>query len=51
MLAGCVGAVAGGVLGNVVAPGGSELVGTILGAIGGGVAGRAIDRSREVRCR
>lgn len=46
-----VGAVAGGVLGNVIAPGGSEVVGTILGAIGGGVAGRAIDRGREVRCR
>lgn len=46
-----VGAVAGGALGNVIAPGGSELVGTIIGAIGGGVAGRAIDRGREVRCR
>ncbi|RNJ61873.1 MAG: glycine zipper 2TM domain-containing protein [Porphyrobacter sp. IPPAS B-1204] len=46
-----VGAVAGGVLGNVIAPGGSEVVGTILGALGGGVAGRAIDRNREVRCR
>jgi hypothetical protein len=46
-----VGAVAGGALGNVIAPGGSELVGTILGAIGGGVAGRAVDRGREVRCR
>jgi len=46
-----VGAVAGGALGNVIAPGGSELVGTILGAIGGSVAGRAIDRNREVRCR
>ena len=46
-----VGAVAGGALGNVIAPGGSEVVATILGAIGGGVAGRAIDRGREVRCR
>jgi hypothetical protein len=46
-----VGAVAGGALGNVIAPGGSELVGTILGAIGGGVAGRAVDRNRNVRCR
>lgn len=45
-----VGAVAGGVLGNVIAPGGSDTLGTILGAIGGGVAGRAIDR-RNVRCR
>jgi hypothetical protein len=46
-----VGAVAGGVLGNLIAPGGSEEVGTILGAIGGGVAGRAIERNRDVRCR
>lgn len=46
-----VGAIAGGALGNVIAPGGSELVGTILGAIGGGVAGRAVDRSRDMRCR
>jgi hypothetical protein len=46
-----VGAVAGGALGNVIAPGGSELVGTIIGAIGGGAAGRAVDRNREVRCR
>jgi hypothetical protein len=45
-----VGAVAGGVLGNVIAPGDSETLGTILGAIGGAVAGRAIDRN-EVRCR
>jgi hypothetical protein len=46
-----VGAVAGGVLGNVIAPGGSETLGTVLGAVGGAVAGRAIDRSSEVRCR
>ena len=45
-----VGAVAGGVLGNVIAPGGSETLGTILGAVAGGVAGRAIDRN-NVRCR
>lgn len=46
-----VGAVAGGALGNVIAPGGSELLGTVLGALGGGVAGRAIDRGGNVRCR
>jgi hypothetical protein len=46
-----IGALAGGALGNVIAPGGSEVVGTILGAIGGGVAGRAVDRNRDVRCR
>jgi outer membrane lipoprotein SlyB len=37
------GVLGGGVLGNVVAPGGSKTLGTILGALGG-VAGRAIDR-------
>lgn len=49
-----VGGLAGGVLGNVIAPGGSAVLGTIIGAIGGGVAGRAIDRSDskdDIRCR
>ena len=49
-----IGAVGGGVLGNVIAPGGSEVLGTILGAIGGGLAGRAVERSgnrNDVRCR
>lgn len=46
-----VGAIAGGVLGNLIAPGGSEELGTVLGAIGGGIAGRAIERGQEVRCR
>ncbi len=45
-----VGGVAGGVLGNVIAPGGSELLGTLLGAAGGALAGRAVDRN-NVRCR
>lgn len=45
-----VGAIAGGVLGNVIAPGGSETLGTILGAGAGALAGRAIDRN-DVRCR
>lgn len=44
-----VGALAGGVLGNVIAPGGSKTLGTILGAVGGGVAGRAIDRG-DINC-
>ena len=44
-----VGGIAGGVLGNIIAPGRSDTLGTILGAIGGGVAGRAIDRN-NVRC-
>ncbi len=45
-----IGAIAGGVLGNVIAPGGSETLGTILGAGAGAIAGRAIDRN-DVRCR
>ncbi len=45
-----VGGLAGGVLGNIIAPGGSQTLGTILGAAGGAVAGRAIDRS-DARCR
>lgn len=45
-----VGGLAGGVLGNVIAPGDSKTLGTILGAAGGAIAGRAIDRG-NVRCR
>ena len=45
-----IGGLAGGVLGNIIAPGGSKTLGTILGAAGGAVAGRAIERG-EVRCR
>jgi len=45
-----VGAVAGGVLGNIIASGRSETLGTILGAVAGGAAGAAIDRN-DVRCR
>lgn len=40
-----VGAGIGAVLGNIIAPGGSRLLGTLLGGAGGAVAGRAIDRS------
>jgi hypothetical protein len=46
-----IGGVAGGVLGNVIAPGGSGLLGTILGGAAGAAVGREIDRSNEVRCR
>lgn len=51
-----VGGVAGGVLGNIIAPGGSETIGTLLGAAAGAVAGSAVDRNRNnnnnnVRCR
>ena len=38
-----VGAMAGGVLGQVIAPGGSKTVGAILGAGAGALIGRAID--------
>lgn len=46
-----VGAAAGGILGNVIAGGGSRTLGTLLGAAGGAVAGRSVDRNRNVRCR
>jgi hypothetical protein len=44
-----VGAIAGGVLGNIIAPGGSKTLGTILGGAGGAIAGNAIDRN-DVSC-
>lgn len=45
-----IGGLAGGALGNLIAPGGSKTLGTIIGAVGGGLAGRALDRG-GVRCR
>jgi uncharacterized protein YcfJ len=45
-----VGGIAGGVLGDVIAPGGSKTLGTVLGAIGGAAIGNAVDRD-NVRCR
>jgi hypothetical protein len=45
-----VGGIAGGVLGNLIAPGGSKTLGTLLGAAGGAVAGTAIDQN-NVSCR
>ncbi|MBO9581583.1 MAG: glycine zipper 2TM domain-containing protein [Sphingobium sp.] len=44
-----VGALAGGVLGNIIAPGGSKTLGTVLGAAGGAIAGNAVDKN-NVRC-
>jgi len=38
-----VGGITGGVLGHVIAPGGSKTLGTILGAGAGALIGRAID--------
>ena len=45
-----IGAIAGGILGNIIARGRSETLGTILGAGAGAVIGREIDRD-DVRCR
>jgi hypothetical protein len=45
-----VGALAGGVLGNALASGDSETLGTLLGAGGGALIGHSIDRN-NVRCR
>jgi hypothetical protein len=45
-----VGGIAGGVLGNIIAPGDSRTLGTVLGAIGGAAVGAAVD-SGDVRCR
>jgi hypothetical protein len=45
-----VGGIAGGVLGNIIAPGGSKTLGTILGAGVGAIAGNAIDK-KNIRCR
>jgi hypothetical protein len=44
-----VGALAGGILGNIIAPGGSETLGTILGAGAGAAIGREVDRG-QARC-
>lgn len=41
-----VGGVAGGVLGNLIAPGGSGTIGALLGAAGGAVLGQAIDKGQ-----
>lgn len=45
-----LGGIAGGALGNVLAPGQSKTLGTVIGAVAGGLAGRALDRNR-VTCR
>lgn len=45
-----VGGIAGGVLGSIIAPGGSKTLGTLLGAGAGALGGRAIDRN-NVKCR
>ena len=45
-----IGGVAGGVLGNIIAPGGSKTLGTIIGAGAGAVLGKVIDDG-DVVCR
>ncbi|MES2054441.1 MAG: hypothetical protein V4564_00760 [Pseudomonadota bacterium] len=45
-----VGGIAGGVLGSLIAPGGSGVLGALLGGAGGAVAGKAIDKN-DARCR
>ena len=45
-----VGGIAGGALGDAIAPRGSKTLGTLLGAIGGGAVGSAVDQD-SVRCR
>lgn len=47
-----IGAIAGGLLGNVIAGRGDRTLGTVIGGAGGALAGRAIDRSdRPDYCR
>lgn len=45
-----IGGISGGVLGNIIAPGGSKTLGTIIGAGAGALIGRAIDDG-DVVCR
>ena len=45
-----VGGVAGGLLGNSIAGGGSRLLGTVIGGAGGALLGQSIDKG-QVRCR
>jgi hypothetical protein len=45
-----VGGMAGGVLGHIIAPGGSKTVGAILGAGAGALIGRAVDDG-DIVCR
>jgi hypothetical protein len=45
-----IGAVAGGVVGNVIDGGHNRLAGTLIGGALGALAGRAIDQSSDVRC-
>ncbi len=46
-----IGAVGGGVLGNVIDGGHSRAAGTLIGGALGALAGRAVERSQSVRCK
>jgi hypothetical protein len=46
-----VGAVGGGILGNVIDGGHSRAAGTLIGGALGALAGREVERSQSVRCR
>ncbi len=46
-----MGGLAGGVLGSILAPGGSKTLGVILGAAGGAAIGSTADPAGKVRCR
>ncbi len=46
-----IGAVGGGVLGNVVEGGHNRVAGTLIGGALGALAGKAIDQSSDARCR
>jgi len=45
-----VGGISGGLLGNIIAPGGSKTLGTIIGAAAGAAIGKAVDDG-DVVCR
>jgi len=45
-----IGGISGGVLGSILAPGGSKTIGTIIGGAAGAVLGRSIDRG-DIVCR
>lgn len=45
-----IGGLGGGVLGNIISPGGSRLLGTLLGGAAGAAIGNSIDRG-NVTCR
>jgi len=45
-----IGGLAGGALGNIIAPGGSKVLGTLIGGAGGAIIGQQIDKG-DVVCR